>query len=130
MLKPPQPPPKPKKPLSKAKKPSSKMKSSSEVQLEDLLEEEELPATVPGPELPLMQTPRGSFPEPQKLSREKGLVERAPEPRCPGSQVVPSDKGKESFSINRVTNHCQLYKTIVTHMGDALTILWKYLLKV
>jgi len=140
MLKPPQPPPKPKKPSSKAKKPSSKAKkpssrakkpssetkSSSEVQFEDLREEEELPAAVPGPELPLTRAPRGFSPEPQKPSREGGLVERAPEPRRPSSQVVLSDRAQGSSSTEGVANHRQMYKAIIAHLGDALTILRRY----
>jgi len=140
MLKPPPPSPKPKKPsstakkhLSKTKKPSSRKKqplskanSPSGVQPEDLHEEEELPAVVPGPELPLVEMPRESAPEPHKPSGEKALVERVPEPKRPGSRVVVSDRGKESSSMDGVANHSQLHKTVAAHVSDALVTMLRY----
>jgi len=95
---------------------------SSEVQLEDLREEEP-PATVPGPELPLVRMPRGSSPEPHKLSRERDAPERVPKTRRPGFRAVQSSRGNESSSTDRVGDYRQLYKTILKHMLSALDIL-------
>jgi len=140
MLKPPPSSPKPKKPssmakkpLSKEKKPSSRTKqpfseanSPSEVRPEDLREEEELPAAVPGPELPLVETPRECSPEPHKPSREKTLVRSVPEPKLPGSRVAVSNRQKESSLMDGVANHPRLHKAVAAHIVDALAIMRKY----